>query len=71
MPKGLFMSLGEQLERLRAGAVKRVPEDQRAVMGAATEELRQSGILDTAASVAPISSSSLKTACKAYSSALQ
>ena len=45
------MSLGEQLERIRAGSAKRVPEDQRAVMGAANEELRQSGILDTAAKV--------------------
>ncbi len=45
------MSLGDQLDRIRAGAAKRVPEDQRAVMAAATEELRRSDILDGAVKV--------------------
>ncbi len=45
------MSLGEQLERIRAGAATRVPAEQRAVMGAATKELRESGILDRAPKV--------------------
>ncbi len=42
------MSLDEQLERIRAAAVTRVPEEQRAVMGAVTKALRETGILDGA-----------------------
>ncbi len=45
------MSLDEQLERIRAGAVTRVPEEKRAVMGAAIKALRETGILDTAIGV--------------------
>jgi hypothetical protein len=45
------MSLAEQLDTIRAGSAKRVPEDQRAVMTAATEALRASGILDRAPGV--------------------
>ena len=45
------MSLDEQLERIRAAAVTRVPEEQRAVMGAATDELRATGILERAIEV--------------------
>ena len=44
-----FMStLEEKLAAIREGAKKRVPEDRRAVMARATEDLRGSGILDTA-----------------------
>ncbi len=45
------MSLAEQLERLRTGAAKRVPQDQRAVMSAVTEAMRNSDILDGAPKV--------------------
>ena len=40
------MSLAEQLDGIRAGAAKRIPEDKRAVMTAAISGLRKSGILD-------------------------
>ena len=40
------MSLDDQLEKIRQMAATRVPEEQRAVMGAATRDLRDSGILD-------------------------
>ena len=45
------MSLAEQLERLRTGAAKRVPQEQRAVMSAVTEAMRNSDILDGAPKV--------------------
>lgn len=45
------MSLAEQLDAIRAGAVKRVPEAQRTVMADATRALRESGILEGAARV--------------------
>jgi hypothetical protein len=40
------MSLAEQLDAIRAGAAKRVPPEQRAIMAEATDALRKSGILD-------------------------
>jgi hypothetical protein len=45
------MSLEEQLAGIRAGAVKRMPPEKRAVMAAATEALGASGILDGAVKV--------------------
>jgi hypothetical protein len=39
------MSLAERLDTIRAGAVTRVPAEQRAVMAGATEALRNSGIM--------------------------
>lgn len=41
------MSLEEQLAKLREGAVKRIPEEKRAVMGQATKDLRASGIMES------------------------
>jgi peroxiredoxin len=40
------MSLGEQLAAIRAVRAKHISEDERAIMGRATHQLRQSGILD-------------------------
>ena len=40
------MSLKEQLEEYRAGWYKRVPAERQAIMHRATEDLRNSGILD-------------------------
>ena len=40
------MSLEEKLAAIRAGGAKRIPEDKRAIMGRATQELRDSGIMD-------------------------
>lgn len=40
------MSLEEKLAAIRAGGAKRIPEEKRAIMGRATQELRDSGILD-------------------------
>ena len=40
------MSLEEKLAKLREGSAKRIPEDKRAVLGRATKELRDSGIMD-------------------------
>jgi len=40
------MSLADQLDAIRAGAAKRVPPEQRAIMAEATNALRESGILD-------------------------
>ncbi len=40
------MSLEEKLAEIRAAGAKRIPEDKRAVMGRATQELRDSGIMD-------------------------
>ena len=45
------MSLAEQLDRIREGSVKRVPPERRAVMTAATQALRESGIVDRAIKV--------------------
>ena len=38
------MSLGEKLDAIREAGTKRVPAEKRAVMGAATQALRDSGI---------------------------
>ena len=38
------MSLASKLDSIRAAGAKRVPEDKRAVMGAAQQALRESGI---------------------------
>ena len=38
------MSLGERLDAIREAGAKRVPGDKRAVMSAATQALRSSGI---------------------------
>ena len=40
------MSLAEQLDAIRAASAKKMPQEVRAVMGRATDDLRQSGILD-------------------------
>lgn len=40
------MSLAERLDAIREAGAKRVPAEKRAVMGAATQALRDSGISD-------------------------
>ena len=40
------MSLAERLDAIREAGAKRIPADKRAVMGAATQALRDSGISD-------------------------
>ena len=40
------MSLAEKLDAIRAAGSKRIPDDKRAIMGQATADLRESGILD-------------------------
>ena len=40
------MSLEEKLAATRAGAATRIPPDRQAIMHRATEDLRNSGILD-------------------------
>ena len=40
------MSLAEKLAEIKAGGAKRIPEDKRAVMGRAVQDLRASGIMD-------------------------
>jgi hypothetical protein len=40
------MSLAEKLAEISAAGAKRMPEEVRATMGKATQELRESGILD-------------------------
>ena len=42
------MSLEEKLAAIRASSVDRVPEETRTKMGRATQELRDSGIVDRA-----------------------
>ena len=41
------MTLASQLDAIREGSAKRIPADKRAVMGQATQDLRESGIMDT------------------------
>ena len=41
------MSLADKLAEIREGAKKRIPEDLRAIMKRATDELAGSGILDS------------------------
>ena len=48
------MGLRERLDALREGSKKRIPEEQRAIMHRATEELRDSGILDGVAKVGDV-----------------
>ena len=45
------MSLEEKLAALRAGAATRIPPERQAIMHRATEDLRNSGILDRIVSV--------------------
>ena len=45
------MTLAAKLDALREGSAKRIPEDKRAVMLRATEDLRNSGIMDGVAQV--------------------
>ena len=40
------MSLAERLDAIRSAGAKRVPAQKRAIMGAATQALRDSGIAD-------------------------
>ncbi len=40
------MRLEEKLAEIRAASAKRIPEDKRAVMGRATQDLRESGVMD-------------------------
>ena len=40
------MSLAERLDAIRTAGAKRVPAEKRAIMGAATQALRDSGIGD-------------------------
>lgn len=40
------MSLAAKLDSIREAGGKRIPEDKRAIMGQATAELRESGIMD-------------------------
>ena len=40
------MTLAEKLDRIRAAGAKRIPEDKRAIMGAANKELFESDIMD-------------------------
>jgi hypothetical protein len=41
-----FMSLEEQLAKIREAGAARMPEEVRATMGKATQDLRESGIMD-------------------------
>jgi len=40
------MSLEEKLAKIREAGAKRIPEDKRAILGKATQDLRDSGIMD-------------------------
>ncbi len=40
------MSLEEKLAKIREAGAKRIPEDKRAILGRATQDLRDSGIMD-------------------------
>lgn len=40
------MTLAARLDEIRAGGAKRIPEDKRAIMGAANRELVESGIMN-------------------------
>ena len=42
--EGSGMSLAERLDAIREAGAKRIPADKRAVMGAATQAIRDSGI---------------------------
>jgi len=40
------MTLAAQLDAIREGSAKRIPSEARAAMGQATQDLRESGIMD-------------------------
>ena len=40
------MSLEEKLAAIRAAGAERIPAEKRAIMGQATQDLRESGIMD-------------------------
>lgn len=40
------MSLEQQLAELREASAKRIPDEKRAILGSAVQEIRDSGILD-------------------------
>ncbi len=40
------MSLASKLDAIRENSAKRIPEDKRMIMGAATKALRESGIME-------------------------
>lgn len=40
------MTLAAQLDALREGSAKRIPAEARAAMGQATQDLRESGVMD-------------------------
>jgi len=40
------MGLEDQLAKIREAGAKRIPEDKRAILGRATQDLRDSGIMD-------------------------
>jgi len=44
----IMTTLAEKLDEIREGAKQRVPEEARAIMARATNELRESGIMDRA-----------------------
>jgi len=48
------MSLEDKLAQLRAASAERIPPETRAVMGQATKELRESGIMDRVIKVGDI-----------------
>jgi len=57
------MSLDEALAKIREGAKTRIPEEKRMTMGAATKELRASGIMDRVIKVGdPLPAFALKNA---------
>ena len=55
------MSLEEQLAKIREAGAARMPEEVRAIMGKATQDLRESGIMDNVIKVGdPLPAFSLK-----------
>ena len=55
------MSLEEQLAKIREAGAARMPEEVRAAMGKATQDLRESGIMDKVIKVGdPLPAFSLK-----------
>lgn len=45
------MSLEDELAKVRAAGASRIPDDIRAIMGKATQDLRETGIVDRAIKV--------------------
>ncbi len=57
------MSLAEKLAQLREASAKRIPEETRTVMARATQDLRESGIMDRVIKVGdPLPAFSLRNA---------